>query len=56
MNIMKPKGKKKKPVSDLPIAKDPKNAYPIYLLLKKSERFSKSELITAFEMLNSADN
>ena len=49
------KVKKKKPTSDLIIAKNPKNAYPIYQLLKKSERFSKTELIEAFESLSSAD-
>ena len=51
----KRKNKKKKPTTDLLIAKNPKNAYPIYLLLKKSERFSKDELINAFEILNEAD-
>ena len=48
-------GKKKKPASDLVIAKNPKNAYPLYLMLKKSERFTKIELYEAFERLNSAD-
>jgi len=41
--------------TDLLIAKNPNNPYPIYLLLKKSERFSKKELINAFETLNTAD-
>jgi DNA polymerase-3 subunit delta len=51
------KGKKKKSKSatDLLLAKNPKNAYPIYQLLKKSERFSKAKLIDAFETLNAAD-
>ena len=49
------RAKKKKPTSDLIIAKNPKNAYPIYQLLKKSERFSKTELIEAFESLKTAD-
>ena len=51
------KGKKKKSKSttDLLIAKNPKNAYPIYLLLKKSERFTKEDLIDAFESLSTAD-
>lgn len=51
------KSKKKKTNlnTDLLIAKNPKNAYPIYQLLKKSERFSKAELIQAFETLNAAD-
>ena len=49
------KKKKSKSTTDLLIAKNPKNAYPIYLLLKKTERFSKDELINAFEILNTAD-
>jgi DNA polymerase-3 subunit delta len=51
----KSKKKKSKLTTDLLIAKNPKNAYPIYLLLKKSERFSKEDLIQAFETLNAAD-
>jgi DNA polymerase-3 subunit delta len=51
----KSKKKKSKLTTDLLIAKNPKNAYPIYQLLKKSERFSKEDLITAFETLNAAD-
>jgi len=51
----KSKKKKNKLTTDLLIAKNPKNAYPIYQLLKKSERFSKQELIQAFETLNAAD-
>ena len=49
---------KKKPTqiaTDLLIAKNPKNAYPIYQLLKKSERYSKDELLDAYEILNAAD-
>jgi len=51
----KVKKKKAKAGTDLLIAKNPNNPYPIYLLLKKSERFSKEELIDAFETLNKAD-
>ncbi|UCD80909.1 MAG: hypothetical protein JSW26_05625 [Desulfobacterales bacterium] len=51
----KTKKKKAKAGTDLLIAKNPNNPYPIYLLLKKSERFSKEELINAFETLNTAD-
>ena len=51
----KSKKKKSKLTTDLLIAKNPKNAYPIYLLLKKSERFSKEDLIQAFQTLNAAD-
>lgn len=49
------KKKKSKPVTDLIVAKNPKNAYPIYQLFKKSERFSKQELLNAVESLNAAD-
>jgi len=49
------KKKKAKPGTDLLIAKNPANPYPIYLLLKKSAHFSKDELINAFETLHSAD-
>jgi DNA polymerase-3 subunit delta len=49
------KKKKSKTTTDLLVAKNPKNAYPIYLLLKKAERFSKDELIDAFDILNAAD-
>ena len=41
--------------TDLLIAKNPNNPYPIYLLFRKSERFKKEELIKAFETLNTAD-
>jgi len=49
------KNKKRNTTTDLIIAKNPKNAYPIYQLFKKSERFSKDELIHAVESLNEAD-
>ena len=51
----KSKKKKSKLTTDLLLAKNPKNAYPIYQLLKKSERFSKEELINAFEALSATD-
>ena len=47
-----PKKKKTKTTTDLLIAKNPKNAYPIYLLFKKSERFTKDELFQAVNSLN----
>ena len=52
-----PKNRKKKTKagSDLLIANNPNNPYPIYLLLKKSGRFRKEELIKAFETLHTAD-
>ena len=52
---LKKKKKKNKAVTDLLIAKNPKNAYPIYLLFKKSERYTKKELLEAFHSLNEAD-
>jgi len=51
----KSKKKKSKLTTDLLIAKNPKNAYPIFQMLKKSQRFSKPELIDAFATLNEAD-
>jgi DNA polymerase-3 subunit delta len=51
------KGKKtkSKATTDLLIAKNPKNPYPIYLLLKKSDGFSQDKLISAVEVLAEAD-
>jgi DNA polymerase-3 subunit delta len=49
------KKKQTKPTTDLLIAKNPKNAYPIYQLFKKSARFKKEELINAFDTLHAAD-
>ena len=47
--------KKKKLATDLLIAKNPKNPYPIFQLFKKSERFSKEELLEAVDSLNQGD-
>ncbi|MFC1881611.1 DNA polymerase III subunit delta [Thermodesulfobacteriota bacterium] len=52
---VKKKKKASKTASDLLIAKNPKNPYPIYLLFKKSERYTKEELLEAFDSLNEAD-
>jgi DNA polymerase-3 subunit delta len=50
------KGKKKKKIqTDLVLARNPKNAYPIYQLMKKSERYSKTELLAAVGLLNETD-
>ena len=50
------KGKKKRKIkTDLLLARNPKNAYPVYQLLKKSERFSKTELVAAVAYLNETD-
>ena len=54
-----PRGKKKpatgKPNTDLVIARDPKNAYPLFQLIKQSDNFSKAALFKAFESLVEAD-
>ena len=49
------KKKKSKTAGDLLIAKNPKNAYPIFQLFKKSERYTKEELLDAVESLHKAD-
>jgi DNA polymerase-3 subunit delta len=50
------KGKKKKKIqTDLLLARNPKNAYPVYQLMKKSERYSKTELLAAVGLLNETD-
>jgi DNA polymerase-3 subunit delta len=50
------KGKTKKKIqTDLLLARNPKNAYPIYQLLKKSEHYSKSELLAAVGLLSETD-
>ena len=48
------KGASKKTV-DLLVANNPKNAYPLYLMLQKSGRFSKSELLRATQALLDTD-
>jgi len=52
---VKAKKKKSQLTTDLLIAKNPKNSYPIYQLFKKSERFSKAELVSAMVSLNETD-
>jgi len=52
------KVRKKKPkpaATDLVIAKNPQNPYPVYQMLLKSEKFTTDELIAAFEKLSEAD-
>ena len=49
------KKKKAKTTSDLLIARNPKNAYPVYQLFKKSERFTKGELLSAVDALNETE-
>jgi len=48
--------KKKKPTpTDLVIAKNSQNPYPVYQMLLKSEKFTTHELIASFEKLSEAD-
>ncbi|MEJ2730720.1 MAG: hypothetical protein P8185_19835 [Deltaproteobacteria bacterium] len=50
------KGKiKKKIQTDLLLARNPKNAYPVYQLIKKSKRYTKSELLAAVGLLSETD-
>jgi DNA polymerase-3 subunit delta len=49
------KKKPAKPRTDLLIAKNPKNSYPVYQLFRKSERFTMDELFSAFESLTRSD-
>jgi DNA polymerase-3 subunit delta len=51
------KGEKKrsKTVTDLVIAKNPNNPYPVYQMLLKSEMFTTNELIAALESLSQSD-
>jgi DNA polymerase-3 subunit delta len=37
------------------IVKNPNNPYPVYQMLKKSERFTKQELLAALNHLSEAD-
>jgi DNA polymerase-3 subunit delta len=51
-------GKKKKTpraTSDLVVARNPANAYPVYILFKKAEGFSREELLAAIHRLSTAD-
>ncbi len=50
-----PKRKKTKATSDLALAKNPGNAYPIFKLLKKSNSFARSELLQTFAFLGDAE-
>lgn len=53
----KKKGKTKKSSlnTDLLIAKNPNNPYPVFQLFNKSERFTKEELLDSVECMNKAD-
>jgi DNA polymerase III subunit delta len=51
----KKKRKKAKIATDLLLAKNPANAYPVYQLLKKAERFSRGDLLRALAAVREAD-
>ncbi len=47
--------KQKKPSTDLMIAKNPNNPYPIFQQFLKSKKYTKEDLFAAFEILSHAD-
>jgi len=49
------KKKKAKAATDLVLAKNPANAFPVYQLLKKSDRFRQADLLEALNAVNEAD-
>ena len=51
----KKKPKKGKLMTDLVTVKNPNNPYPVYQMLKKSEKFTKQELLAALNHLGEAD-
>jgi DNA polymerase-3 subunit delta len=53
--LIERKDKKSRSVTDLVAVKSAGNPYPVYQLLKKSERFTEDQLFSAFESLNRAD-
>ncbi len=55
VSASKKKTAKKKPPTDLLIAANPKNAYPIFQLYKKTRWFSGEELARAVQILHAAD-
>ena len=46
---------KPKPSTDLLMMKNPRSPYPVYLMMKKSEKFTSEELIRAIESLSETD-
>jgi len=53
--VTKGKKKAKKPSTDLLIAPNPQNAYPVYKLFQKADRFSGEALFKALERVSEAD-
>ena len=54
-NTKKGKSEKSKLTTDLLIAKNPNNPYPVFLLFGKSEKFTKEELLNSIEYMSKAD-
>ena len=52
----KKKKAKAKLATDLVLAKNPGNAFPVYQLIKKSDGFSRDELLRAIELLSETDS
>jgi DNA polymerase-3 subunit delta len=52
----KKKKAKAKVATDLVLAKNPGNAFPVYQLLKKSDDFAREELLRAIELLSETDS
>jgi DNA polymerase III subunit delta len=52
----KKKKAKANPATDLVLAKNPANAFPVYQLIKKSDEFSREELLRAIERLSQTDS
>lgn len=51
----KKKKKSEKPGTDLQLARNPGNPFPVYQTLKKADRFSRAELLRVLEALAEAD-
>ena len=54
-NKKKGKTEKSKLTTELLIAKNPNNPYPVFLLFCKSEKFTKEELLDSVEYMSKAD-
>ena len=54
-SMKKREKKRSKTVTDLVIAKNPNNPYPVYQMLLKSEMFTTDEIIETLESLSQSD-
>ncbi len=55
ISTAKKQGRKKRTSTDLLVAANPKNAYPIFQLFKKVQKFTREELTNAVQILHVAD-